>query len=289
MKILPLIKQTFSNFLGDKAPQMAAAIAYATVFALPPLLLLLLALLGLFVDPHEFSGRIVAEVRSLIGPDGADLIGEIITSANRPGGGVMAGVGAVMLVAGATGAFVQLQDALNAAWRVKPDPAQGGLRTFVGKRLISFGMILVVGFLLLVSFVLSAFVSAFGDMLGGYLGGAGEWAAQVIQILFGLLLTWVLFAAIFKYLPDAEISWQDVRMGAFVTAVLFGVGRFAIGFYLGRSASVSAFGAAAAMAVLLIWIYYAAMILLLGAEFTQVWAQRHGRAIEPEEGAVKAG
>lgn len=286
-KALDIAKETFSGFMEDKCPRMAAALSYATIFALPPLLLVLLYLLGLFVDPDQFRGRIVAETAKLVGPDGANMISTIITQANRPGGGVMAVVGILMLLVGATGAFVQLQDALNTAWEVKPDPDAGGIKVFIGKRVMSFGMILAVGFLLLVSFVVAAAVSAMGDVARDYLGGAGEIVAQVGQFVVGLAITWLLFALIFKVLPDAKISWKDVRVGALVTALLFGIGRFAIGFYLGKSASLDAFGTAAALAVLLIWIYYAAMIVLLGAEFTQVWVRRHGREIQPEEGAVK--
>ena len=286
-KVFGVVKETFSNFLTDKCPQMAASLSYATVFALPPLLVLILTAVGFFVDPQDFQGRIVAEMQGLLGAEGAQMIGDIISAANQPGRGAMAIASIVMLIVGATGAFVQLQDALNTTWRVKPDPSQGGIKAFIGKRMLSFGMILVIGFLLLISFVLAALITAFGDVLKQYLGGAGAIIAQIVQIVLGLAVTWALFASIFKLLPDAEIGWKDVAMGAFVTALLFTVGRVGIGFYLGHSQTASAFGAAAALAVLLIWIYYAAMILLLGAEFTRVWINRHGRAIVPEEGAVR--
>jgi membrane protein len=282
-----LLKTTLSDFSNDRCPQMAAALSYYTVFALPPLLILILALVGVFVDPQDLHGRIVAEMRALVGTEGARLISGIITDANRPGQGIMAVTGVVALLLGATGAFTQLQEALNTAWEVKPDPRQGGIKSFLGKRVLSFGMVLVVAFLLLVSFVISALVSAFGDVVVGILGGAGEMIAQTVQIVIGFGVAWLLFAALFKFLPDAVISWRDVRLGALVTALLFTVGRFAIGFYLGRSEATNAFGAAAALAVLLVWIYYAAIILLLGAEFTQVWARRHNREIEPEPGAVR--
>jgi membrane protein len=282
-----LLKTTLSDFSNDRCPQMAAALSYYTVFALPPLLILILALVGVFVDPQDLHGRIVAEMRALVGTEGARLISGIITGANRPGQGIMAVTGVVALLLGATGAFTQLQEALNTAWEVKPDPGQGGIKSFLGKRVLSFGMVLVVAFLLLVSFVISALVSAFGDVVVGILGGTGEMIAQTVQIVIGFGVAWLLFAALFKFLPDAVISWRDVRLGALVTALLFTVGRFAIGFYLGRSEATNAFGAAAALAVLLVWIYYAAIILLLGAEFTQVWARRHNREIEPEPGAVR--
>jgi membrane protein len=282
-----LLKTTLSDFSNDRCPQMAAALSYYTVFALPPLLILILALVGVFVDPQDLHGRIVAEMRALVGTEGARLISGIITDANRPGQGIMAVTGVVALLLGATGVFTQLQEALNTAWEVKPDPRQGGIKSFLGKRVLSFGMVLVVAFLLLVSFVISALVSAFGDVVVGILGGTGEMIAQTVQIVIGFGVAWLLFAALFKFLPDAVISWRDVRLGALVTALLFTVGRFAIGFYLGRSEATNAFGAAAALAVLLVWIYYAAIILLLGAEFTQVWARRHNREIEPEPGAVR--
>jgi membrane protein len=282
-----LLKTTLSDFSNDRCPQMAAALSYYTVFALPPLLILILALVGVFVDPQDLHGRIVAEMRALVGTEGARLISGIITDANRPGQGIMAVTGVVALLLGATGAFTQLQEALNTAWEVKPDPRQGGIKSFLGKRVLSFGMVLVVAFLLLVSFVISALVSAFGDVVVGILGGTGEMIAQTVQIVIGFGVAWLLFAALFKFLPDAVISWRDVRLGALVTALLFTVGRFAIGFYLGRSEATNAFGAAAALAVLWVWIYYAAIILLLGAEFTQVWARRHNREIEPEPGAVR--
>lgn len=279
MKAFDLAKATFKDFSDDKCPTMAASISYATVFALPPLLLLLLYLLGLFVDPQEFRGRIVAEVASLVGNDGAKLVGTMITQANRPGSGVMAVVGILGVIVGATGAFVQLQDALNTAWEVKQDPKNAGLKALVMKRVLSFGMIVVIGFLLLISFVLAAVVSALGDQLKGVMGSAGEVVAQIAQVAVGFGVTWLLFALMFKVLPDTKIAWRDVWVGSAVTALLFTVGRFLIGLYLGHNTSVSAFGAAAALAILLIWIYYAALILLLGAEFTQAWAHDRGRDI----------
>lgn len=282
-----LLKATLSDFSNDRCPQMAAALSYYTVFSLPPLLILILALVGVFVDPQDLHGRIVAEMQSLVGTEGARLISGIITDANRPGKGIMAVAGGVALLLGATGAFAQLQEALNAAWQVKPDPEQGGIKSFLGKRVLSFGMILVIAFLLLVSFVISALVSAFGSAVAGALGDAGELIAQAAQIVVGFGVAWLLFAAIFKFLPDALISWRDVRLGALVTALLFTIGRFAIGVYLGRSEATDAFGATAALAILFVWIYYAAIIVLVGAEFTQVWARRHHREIKPEPGAIR--
>jgi membrane protein len=286
-KTIGIAKDTFKDFMDDRCPQMAAALSYYTVFSLPALLLLILAIIGFFVDPTDARGRFMDQVSGLVGPQGGDAMRTMIEHANHPKGGLMAVVGIITLILGATGAFTQLQEALNTAWEVKPDPKQGGLKKFLTKRVLSFGMILVIAFMLLVSFVISAAISAFGDLLNNYLGSGGEVIGQVVQIVVGFLVVWGLFALMFKVLPDAKIGWKDVRTGAFVTAVLFTIGRFAIGFYLGKSSSADAFGAAAALAIIFIWIYYAAIILFLGAEFTQVWVKHRGRRIEPEEGAVK--
>jgi membrane protein len=282
-----IVKDTFKDFSDDKCMQMAAALSYYTVFSLPPLLLLILAIIGFFVDPADAQGRFMDQLTGLVGPQGGEAMRTMVEQSNHPKGGIMAVVGVVTLVLGATGAFTQLQEALNTAWEVKPDPNQGGLKAMLTKRVFSFGMILVIAFMLLISFVVSALVSAFGEVLNNYLGSGGEVIGQIVQIVIGLLVTWLLFALMFKVLPDAKISWKDVRVGAFVTAVLFTIGRFLIGLYLGKSQSANAFGAAAALAIIFVWIYYAANILFLGAEFTQVWVKRHGGRIEPETGAIR--
>ena len=286
-QVIGIVKDTFRDFSEDKCPRMAAALSYYTVFSLPPLLLLILAIIGFFVDPADAQGRFMDQVTALVGPQGGEAMRTMVEQSNDPKGGIMAVIGVITLVLGATGAFTQLQDALNTAWEVKPDPKAGGIKAFVGKRLLSFGMILVIAFMLLVSFVVSALIAAFGDILNNYLGGAGEVIGQAVQIVIGLVVTWLLFALMFKVLPDAKIGWKDVWVGALVTAVLFTAGRFLIGLYLGKSDSADAFGAAAALAIIFVWIYYAANILFLGAEFTQVWVRRQGRRIEPEDGAVR--
>ena len=284
---ISLVKDTFKDFSDDNCGRMAAALSYYTVFSLPPLLLLILAIVGFFVDPGDAQGRFMDQVTGLVGPQGGEAMRTMVEQANHPKGGIMAVVGIVTLLLGATGAFAQLQDALNTAWEVKPDPKAGGIKQFLTKRLLSFGMILVIAFMLLVSFVISAAIAAFGDILNNYLGGAGQVIGHGVQIVIGLIVSWLLFAVMFKVLPDAKIGWKDVAVGALVTAILFTIGRFLIGLYLGKSESANAFGAAAALAIIFVWIYYAANILFLGAEFTQVWVRHHGRVIEPEEGAVK--
>jgi membrane protein len=284
--IFAMLKDTAKDFMDDECPRMAAALSYYTVFALPPLLILLLLIAGAVWDPADVQNAIQTQMGSLMGSQGAQEIGNIINQAERPGGkGIKAVLGVGALILGATGAFLQLQGALNRAWEVEPDPSAGGWKNFVFKRLLSLGMILGIAFLLLVSLALSAAVSA----LGGFAGRLIPGASAAILFLFENVITFVvvagLFATIFKVLPDAKIAWKDVRVGAAVTALLFTLGKFGLGFYLGRSNPGEAFGAAGSLALVLVWIYYSSMIVLFGAEFTQQWAVNRGGGIEPDEGA----
>lgn len=286
---LTLLKRSGGDFMEDECPRMAAAMAYYTIFALPPLLILVLTMVSAIWDPQTIERAMEGQFASMLGPEAAGQIHQILENASRPGsGGLVATVLSVAaLVFGATGAFVQLQDALNRAWEVEPDPEVGGIRSFLLKRVFSFGMILGVGFLLLVSLALSAVLSAFGEALAGWVPGLGPAILQVIDLTISLAVITLLFAAIFKILPDARIAWSDVWVGAFATAVLFIMGKFLIGLYLGQSDPGQAFGAAGSLAVLLIWIYYSGLLLLFGAELTQRWAESRGHGIEPEEGAVR--
>jgi membrane protein len=285
-----LLKQSVQGFSDDDCPTMAAALSYYTIFSLPPLLVLILLLLGAVLDQREVQDALQSQIGNLMGPAGHEQVATILRQAHLPGSkGILAtalGIGALML--GAAGAFGQLQAALNRAWEVKPDPAQGGLRSFLLKRVFSFGMVLGVAFLLLVSLVVSAALSVLGDALGGALpGGISETVGQLLNIVVSLVVITLLFATIFKVLPDATAAWKDILPGAAVTALLFTVGKFLIGFYLGRSNPGEAFGAAGSLALMLVWIYYSSMIILFGAEFTQVWAERKGAGIQPEPGAIR--
>jgi membrane protein len=223
-----------------------------------------------------------------MGPSATEQIRTILAQLHQPGGNALATVLSIGgLVLGATGAFGQLQAALNRAWEVAPDP-RAGLKAFLVKRLFSFGMILSVAFLLLVSLVLSAALSAFGGALGRMLpDGLSATVLQVVNLGVSFVVITALFATIFKVLPDARVAWRDVWVGATVTALLFVVGKFLIGFYLGRSNPGQAFGAAGSLAVLFVWVYYSSMIVLFGAEFTQAWVERNGNSIAPERGAVR--
>jgi len=284
-----LVKESVRDFLDDDCPSMAAALSYYTVFSLPPLLVLLLLLLGSLLNPQDIQGTVEARIRDLMGPAGGDQIRTILAHAARPGSGVVATVlGAVALVLGATGVFSQLQAALNKAWKVAPDPQKGGIKQFLLKRAFSLGMVLGLAFVLLVSLVLSAALSAFGNSLTRLLPeGLSATLLEAINFAVSFGVIALLFAAIFKVLPDASIGWADVWVGAIFTAALFVGGKFLLGFYLGHSNPGEAFGAAGALAVMFVWIYYSSMIVLLGAEFTQTWAVRRGKGIEPERGAVR--
>jgi membrane protein len=286
-----LLKSSVQEFMDDDCTTMAAALSYYTVFSLPPLLVLILLLVGAVMDPQDVQGSLESNLQSLMGPRAGQTIRTILEHAQLPGhGGLIAtaiGVGALIL--GAAGVFGQLQAALNRTWGVKPDPAQGGIKTFVVKRAFTFGMILALAFLLLVSLILSTVLAAFGGALGRYLPeGFSATLLQAINFAISFGVIALLFGAMFRVLPDAKIRWRDVWVGATVTAFLFVVGKTLIGVYLGHSNPGQAFGAAGSLALLLVWIYYSSMILLFGAEFTQVWADQRGAGVTPERGAVRA-
>jgi membrane protein len=292
MAVVALFRRSIKEFMDDDCPTMAAALSYTTVFSLPPLLVLILMIAGAVFDPERVQTALQTQFGGLMGPSAAGQIQTILEHAKRPGSGglVVTLLGVAALLIGATGAFAQLQAGLNKAWEVKPDPKQGGMKQFIRKRLFSFGMILVIAFLLLVSLVVSALISALGHMLQSLLpGGVSEVLLYVVDLAVSLAVIASMFAMMFKVLPDAEIAWKDVWPGALVTAVLFVLGKFLIGFYLGRSNPGEAFGAAGALALILAWIYYSSLILLFGAEFTEAFAEGRGHWIKPEPGAVRVG
>ena len=282
------MKYTFSEFMDDECPMRAASLSYYIVFALAPLLLLIILIASFFVDAETVRRTIQEQFSGMIGQDTANQVSEMISAADQKQGGgkgfssILSTVG---LIFGATGAFLQLQSALNRAWEVEPDPNAGGAKSFIFKRLLSLGMILGIAFIMLVSLALSAFISAAGSALGSMLGGLGTVVQTVLDLALSLVVVTILFAAMFKFLPDGKIAWKDVWVGAAFTAVLFTAGKFGLGLYLGRSDPGQGFGAAASLAVLLVWVYYSSMILLFGAEFTQTWALRKGSGIEPKPGA----
>ena len=286
-----VIKETFAEFSKDDCSRKAAALSYYTIFSLPPLLVIIIISVGLALSPEQVAHWIQGQVGSLIGTEAArDILSMVQRAQAKVEGGFSLSLllGIAGLLFGATGTFAELQSSLNGVWEVQPDPHQSEVKSFLLKRIFSLGMILVIAFLLLVSLIISSVLSAmseyFGGMLPGGMSTAVLWAANTG---ISLLVITFLFAAMFKVLPDAKVSWRDVGVGAFATALLFVLGKFLITLYIGRSNPGEVFGAAAALALLLVWIYYSSMILFLGAEFTQVWAQRYGKGIEPETGAMR--
>lgn len=288
-KLLALLKQTFVEFSNDRCPQLAASLSYYTIFSLAPLLVIGIMISGLVFDADDVRGKVKKEVQSLIGPDGAEQVATMIAATEVPDQGSIASIASIgLLTFGAIGLVGQLQSAMNLAWQVAPDPAQGGIKTFLLKRVFSLAILLGGGFLMMVSLLLSTIVTAFGDWISTQLPGEmSTTLLQVLNTIVTLVAVFVLFASMFKFLPDAKIAWKDVMIGAFATAILFVVGKFAMGVYLGSRNMESTFGAAGSLALLLTWIYYTAIIFLLGAEFTQVWAKHRGADVQPEPGAVQ--
>jgi membrane protein len=285
--IVALFKNTASEWIEDKCPQLGAALAYFTVFSLAPLILVLLAVFGLFFGSSEHAReKITEQLQYFIDPSGIKVIKDIAASAAKPTSSVLAtSLGIIVALFGASGVFGQLQDALNTIWGVKPKPG-AGLWGFLRARFLSFAMVAGVCFLLLVSLTVETVLRSLSGYLRSRLPG-GDTLALVLFFLFDLVVIVLLFAMIFRFLPDAKIVWRDVWVGATLTAVLFVIGKFFLGLYLGSGAAGSAYGAASSLITLLLWIYYAAQILLFGAEFTQVYTNTYGSHIEPEEHAVR--
>jgi membrane protein len=285
-----LLKDTLREWREDGATRLAAALAYYTTFSLAPLLVLIIAIAGLVGGREAAQTQTMAQVEDLLGADGREFVQGMIESASQTKTGLVATfLGAVTLLFGALGVFGELQNSLNTIWEVKPIPAKNwldGIRRFVIKRLLSFTMVLGIGFLLLASLIISAALSAMGEYIGSRWPLADFWLGLINFIISFTVIT-LLFAMIFKFLPEIKIAWKDVWLGAAVTSALFSLGKFLIGLYLGRSEVGNTFGAAGSLAILLIWIYYSAQILFFGAEFTQVYANRYGSKIVPDPNMVK--
>jgi membrane protein len=271
----PLVKQAVSSWSDDYASRMGAAIAYYTVFSIAPLLLIVIAVAGLVFGQEAARGEIVAQLGGLMGDPAAHAIEALIVSVSKPGQGLLSTVvGIAVLLVGATTVFGELQDALDRIWRAPARP-RSGLWSLVRTRLLSFGLILAVGFLLIASLVVSAALSALGRWWAP-LFGRSELLAHVVNLGVSFGLITVMFALIYKVMPRAKVAWHDVWIGAAVTALLFTIGKFLIGLYIGKSSVASGFGAAGSLVVILLWVYYSAQIFLLGAEFTWVYAHSDG-------------
>jgi membrane protein len=270
-----LTRESVSQWSDDYASSMGAALAYYTIFSIAPLLVIAIALAGFFFGNDAASGEIFAQLRGLIGDRGASTIEAAVASASQTGHGTFAAiVGIVTLLLGATSVFGELQSDLDRIWDAKK-PENAGIWGMLRLRLLSFGMVLGIGFLLLVSLLLSAALSALGHFWSGWFPG-WEVLLQVINFVVSFAVITGLFAMIYKVLPSCNIGWHDVWIGAAVTSLLFSVGKLLIGLYLGKSSVASSFGAAGSLVIVLLWVYYSAQIFLLGAEFTKTFSYRHG-------------
>ena len=270
-----VFKDSIAAWIADYAPSMGAALAYYTIFSIAPLLVIVIAVAGLVFGADAATGAIFEQLRGMVGDSGANAIQGLVRSASKPATSALAAmVGLVTLVLGATTVLGELQSSLDRIWRAPPEEPRG-LWRFFRARVLSFGMILAIGFLLLVSLVLSAAIVAVGSFWGGWFASF-RWLLEALNSAISFLIVAALFATIYKVLPRVVIGWRDVTVGAAVTALLFTVGKFLIGLYLGTSGVTSGFGAAGSLVVLLVWVYYSAQIFLLGAEFTSVYAYRFG-------------
>ncbi|GAA4020642.1 YihY/virulence factor BrkB family protein [Actimicrobium antarcticum] len=283
--VVLLAKTTFTSWLDDYAPSMGAALAYYTVFSIAPLLLIVISLAGLVFGAEAVRGEIVGQLSGLMGRSGAQVIESLLQSASKPSESITGTLfGIALLLVGATTVFGELQDAMDRIWRAPQRQVSGGLLRLLRTRLLSFGMILGIGFLLMISLVFSAALAALGRWWGPLFA---EWVllANLLDIVLGFGLTTAVFALIYKLMPRVSVGWRDVIIGALVTAFLFTLGKRLISLYIGTSGVTSAFGAAGSLVVVLVWVYYSAQIFLLGAEFTWAYAHLRGSRRPPPHGA----
>ena len=283
LKFWEVLRQAASEWNADKAPRLGAALAFYTVFSIAPLLVIAIAVAGFVFGKEAVEGQLYQQLRDIVGTEGATALQAMIAGAHQPTTGIWATVlGVIMLLVGAAGLFGQLQDALNTIWDVEPKPGRG-IWGFVRDRFLSFTMVLGCAFLLLVSLMVSAILSALNGLFGEAHAGS---MSQTIDFGISFAVITGLFAMIYKFLPDVKIAWKEVWFGAGVTALLFTIGKWALGLYLGYSSISSAYGAFGSLAVLLIWLYYSSQIFLFGAELTKAYADKFGGKVVPSDNAV---
>jgi membrane protein len=285
MTVWRVTRGAVQDWWEDNCLRLAASLAYYTALSLAPLVLLLAGVVGLVLGREEVATQLAAQLESLMGPAGRELVTSILTTSSPEGGTLATIVGLVTLLIGATAVFGELQTTMNLIWEVQPAPTSGawaGIRTWLKERVFSLAIVLALAFLLLVSLVVSA---ALAGAAAFFWGPAQTLLSRLLELAVSLMVLTLGFALLFKYVPDAEVRWRDVWLGGVVTAVFFTVGKTAIGYYLGHASVGSAYGAAGSMVVLLVWVYYSALIVFFGAEFTQAWATRQG-TVAPQPHAV---
>lgn len=282
-----LLKSTFKEFDEDNAIKLSASLSYYTIFALPPLCIIILYICGIFFGKEAVSGEFFGQINGLVGNEAALQIQETIKNIELSNGNVFAAIfGGIMLIIGASGVFAEIQSSINFIWGLKAKPNKGIMK-FVKNRLMSFSMIAAVGFLLLVSLMVNTVMDVLNARLIVYFPDATVYLFYILNIVILFASTTILFSIIFKTLPDGDIAWKDTLIGSSFTSVFFMIGKFAIGFYLGNSTVASVYGAAGSVVIILVWVYYSAIILYFGAEFTKVYARMYGKKIIPNDYAVE--
>lgn len=281
-----LVKSAGSEFSDDNATKLSASLAYYTVFSIGPLLLVVVTLLGIFYKKADITAHIFNQLSNLLGQSGANQLRSILDSISTQDNTTLFGIiGGVILVFGATGIFTEIQSSINYIWSIKAKPKRGWLK-YITDRLISFSLIIGIGFLMLVTLFINILIDMLTNRLQRFFGDANIFLVKGINLLLLLAVVTFLFAVIYKVLPDAKIAWKDTLAGASFTGVLFVIGKFLIGYYLASSSSIDSYGAAASIIILLSWVYYSSMILYFGAEFTKVYAMKWGKGITVYETAV---
>lgn len=285
-KTFSILKASFNAFIDDKALKMSASLAYYTVFSMAPLLMILISAASLFYGKEAIQNKVFSELNGFLGNDAALKIQEILKEiALKSDSTVAIIIGVATLFLGATGVFIEIQDSINQIWRVKAKPKKGWKKLIIN-RILSFSMIISLGFLLIVSLIINGIILALSAKLTIYFPDMTIYVIEVVNASVTFIVIAALFGIIFKFLPDVEISWKDVRVGAIFTAVLFTIGRYLIGLYIEKVGPGTAYGAAGSLIIILVWVYYTSAILYFGAEFTQVYAECYGGKISPATYAV---
>lgn len=282
-----LLKKTFQGFVQDDSFSYASSIAFSTIFSLPAILIISISIASAFYEKDQVQEELINQAGRLIGRENALEIEKILRNANTDSDSTFAKIiGIVTIIFSATTVFVSLQSSLNKMWEIKPKPEKNVLK-YIINRLLSFAMVISLGFVLLVSLFVDAFLIFFKKFIARVMGDSEVYFLAAINIAVSLAIITLIFALMFKVLPDARIKWRDVWVGAFITTIFFTIGKYLIGLYLGNSSINSAYGAAGSLVIILVWVYYSTVILLFGAEFTSVFASEKGRSIVPNEHAVK--
>jgi membrane protein len=282
-----IIKDAFNEFNDDNAIKLSASLSYYTIFSLPPLIMIILSITGIFFGTEAVTGQFFEQIKDLVGDEAARQIQDTIKNVELSNNGLIATVvGIVTLVIGASGVFAEIQSSINFIWGLKAKPNKGIIK-FIKNRLMSFSMIAVVGFLLLVSLTINTMMDFLNERLKMYFPDATVYLFYGLNIIILFISTTILFSIIFRTLPDGTIAWKDTLIGSGVTSILFMIGKFAIGFYIGNSTVASVYGAAGSIIIILVWVYYSAIILYFGAEFTKIYALSYGKKIIPDSYAVE--